>query len=586
MQLWLLLIFLTVGSATVGSVADAQNFTWRDVVQRVDVQADGTVLVYDERTLSTDEDFGDAFICLVLEPTQSVTLLGGGAVSPGPSTSALQQPCEDGSGGTELVVRQEARVDERRVFFHYRLEGVVDAHSDVVEWYWQILEPSHPPVEGYELNVTIPGPLNEPYDAYVHRLGNSETPTVTLPDTRQQLEVRYARVPQDTGVEVRFLMPPESFTLTGEGAALERLLRDEIRLTGLDAARRNPWWGALALAPLVGLSTGVWRAARRYRSSAPTMRYPFEPPSDRPPAAAAYLAARFGAAPGTAFHATVMDLARRGYGTFESERGKFNMHLHPRDEGELLPFEREVLAYLRRAAAGGGRSGDPNYLAFAELKRYSEQHLSGFLSSWSGEVRRWLEGELGGPRLEPASRRAAGVWFALAVLAAAGCVLGSVLTLGAAQGVFLAAALLCAVCGAAALLLIPAWRREVAAEAQGWQGFKRTLSDYTRMKNAPDDFFRLWEVYYCYAAALGVAERFLKNMARAAPERGERVGTSAPLWLGPHASMTDLQSLNATTQTLSSLSQALSAASASASSGGSVAGGGGGGSSGSSSGGR
>lgn len=566
------------------SLAAAQSFSWHDVVQQVELRADGTVLVYDERTLRTDEDFGEAFICLVLEPGQSATLLGGGALSPGPPSSALQQPCEDGSGGTELVVRQEARVAERRVFFRYRLEGALTAYSDVVEWYWHILEPTHPPVEGYRLNVTIPGPMSDPYDAYVHRLGSSEVPTVTLSADRQRLEVRYARVPQDTGVEVRYLMPPDLFTLSGEGAALERLLRDEIRIAELDAARRNPWWGALALVPLAGLGAGMWRAARRFRPTTPTMRYPFEPPSARPPAAVPYLAARFGASPSAAFHATVMDLARRGYGTFDSQGGKFNMQLHPKDPAELLAFEREVLAYLQRAAAGGGRSDDPNYLAFSELKRYSERHLSGFLGRWSGEVRGWLEAQLAGPRLEPASRRAAGMWFALAVLATLGCLLGSVLTLGAAAGAFFVSAVLCAACGAAGLALIPAWRREVAPEALGWAGFKRTLSDYTRMKNAPDDFFRLWEVYYCYAAALGVAEKFLKNMARAAPERGTDV--RPPLWLGHHASTAGLSNLGATTRSLASLSQALSAASASASSGGSVAGGGGGGSSGSSSGGR
>ncbi len=101
------------------------------------------------------------------------------------------------------------------------------------------------------------------------------------------------------------------------------------------------------------------------------------------------------------------------------------------------------------------------------------------------------------------------------------------------------------------------------------------------MKGASDDFFKLWEVYYCYAAALGVADRFLKNMAWAAPERGDTY-THAPLWLGHNAGLSGLQGLEATTSTLSSLSSALSAAGASASSGGSVSGGGGGGGGGSS----
>ena len=558
--------------------ASAQEFTWQNVMQRVAIAADGSVTVYDERTLTTDEDFGDAFICLSLGEGQTVTLLEGGARSPGSAATAFQQPCEDGSGGTEMVVRQAARADERRVFFRYRLQGSVAVYGDVVEWYWNILEGEHPLVRGYELTVEVPGPMTAPYDAYVHRLGNSELPRVKLSENRQRLTVHYDRIPENTGVEVRYLMPPEHFTVTGEGAALERLLRDEARLAGLDAARRNPWWGALALLPLVGLGTGVVRSIRKYKPTAPAMRYPFEPPADRPPAAVTYLASRFTNSPGPAFNATIMDLARRGYGSFDSQGGKFNMQLTDKDDAELLMFEREVLAYLRRAAAG--RRDDPNYLEFKELKRYSEKHLSLFLSSWSSDVQGWLKGELGGPRLEPTSQRAARVWFFLALLATAGCAAGGFVTLGAARIALFVGAFFCVGLGVAALISIPAWRQEIAPEARGWAGFKRTLSDYTQMKNAPDDFFKLWEVYYCYAAALGVAEKFLKNMERAAPQRGDSY-VRAPLWLGHHTGGSGLN-LNDTASALNSLSSALQAAGASASSGGSVSGGGGGGGGGSS----
>ena len=571
-----------VGLLSLLGLANAQDFTWRDVVQQVSIQADGSVIVRDERTLTTDEDFGEAFVCIDLAAGQTVTLLDGGALSPGPAATAFQQPCEDGSGGTELVVRQDERVGERRVFYRYRLEGSLDVYSDVVQWYWNILEGVHPPVRGYDLTVTIPGPMTTPYDAYVHRLGNTELPTVNLSDNRQTLTVHYDRVPEDTGAEIRYLMPPELFTVTGDRPGLERLLRDETRVAGLDKVRRNPLWGLLVLLPLVGLSVGITRAARRYRPTTQTMQYPFEPPADRPPAAVPYFASRFANSPSPAFHATIMDLARRGYGVFDSKSGKFNMQLSGKDDAELLPFEGDVLNYLKRAAKSS--RGDPDYLEFRELKRYSEKHLSSFLSSWWNGVGLWLSQELKGTRLEPRSQRAAGGWFALSLLAVGGCVLGGVLTLGSAQLVFFIGAVLCGILGAVALFSIPNWRKEVAPEALGWQGFRRTLSDYTQMKRAPDDFFKLWEVYYCYAAALGVADKFLKNMRRAAPERGDSVGGRgiyAPLWLG-NMSTGQLQSLGDVTSSLSSLSSALSAAGASASSGGSVAGGGGGGGGGSS----
>src|SRR5688572_7914728 len=108
--------------------AYAQSYQWRDVVQDVQIRSDGSVIVDDTRTLWTDEDFGEAFICIPLQASQNITLLeGSGALGPGPDATAYTQSC---AGGTELVVRNQRRVSERRVRFHYQLDGAVDFYSD------------------------------------------------------------------------------------------------------------------------------------------------------------------------------------------------------------------------------------------------------------------------------------------------------------------------------------------------------------------------------------------------------------------------------------------------------------------------
>lgn len=57
------------------------RFEWRNVVQQVAILPDGTILVNDERTLWTNEDFGDAFICIEHSPNERVVLLpGSGAI--------------------------------------------------------------------------------------------------------------------------------------------------------------------------------------------------------------------------------------------------------------------------------------------------------------------------------------------------------------------------------------------------------------------------------------------------------------------------------------------------------------------------
>ena len=178
------------------------RFEWRDVVQDVRILPDGGVEIRDERTLWTTQDFGEAFLCVHLRSSERLNLLEGEtvALSPGPNAIGLTQPCD---GGTEVVVRQDARVSERRVRFAYRLDGTVDAYSDVVQWYWNILERDRPVVLGYQLRVTAPGPMHAPFDAFVMRYDNPEEPIVRLSPDRSVLEVTFERVPVGDGVEIR-----------------------------------------------------------------------------------------------------------------------------------------------------------------------------------------------------------------------------------------------------------------------------------------------------------------------------------------------------------------------------------------------
>ncbi len=578
------------------SPASAQRFEWRDVVQDVTLAADGSVRVVDTRTLWTSGDFGEAFICVGHGPRQTVSLLPqSGALGAGPPARAYTQPCK---GGTEVVVHQDRRVSSRRVRFAYRLDGSMDAYSDVVQWYWNLVQLDHPLIVGYHLTVHAPGSMASPFDAFVQRYANPERPTVALSADRSTLQVSFQRIPHGDGVEVRYLMDPALFTLHGARPGLQRLLADQLRVAGIERRGRawqrlrSHWlWGLVPLALLAWLGLGVWRAYVRVgrEPAAPSLRHPFEPPSDLPPAAVTALRMQTfnPAAMGPAFYATIMDLARRGYGSFAPKGRRFEMRLDPqRSRSDLEPFERDVLNYLS-SAARTHRRGDPDYLEFSELKAYSRQHGQSFVRAWGRNVRGWLEARRGGSLVSAASQAATRRWSALAILVAAVLGAGAFLAGGSARVLLAIGAGLAALLAATAAASLPSWRRDLAAEIYGWQGFKRTLTDYTRMKDAPLDFFGLWDVYYCYAAALGVADRYLKTLARAVPLAGVDEGALLARggWLGAQPGA-GFASLAAMTSTVQSMSSALAAASASASSGGSSAGGGGGGGGGGSSGGR
>ena len=584
-----------VALALLASAWGHARFEWRDVVQEVTIAADGSVVVRDERTLWTpDEDFGEAFICVGHPRSVTLTLLeGSGAVSAGPPATAFQQPC---SAGTEVVVRNQTRVKERRVLFVYRLDGTVEAFTDVVQWYWNLIQLDHPPIVGYRLTVTAPGPMAAPYDAYVMRYANPEQPRVALSADRQVLTVAFDRIPTGDGVEIRYLMDPELFTVRGTRPGFEALLRDQARIAGLQerdrqlrAFRGAPLWGLLPLAWLLWLAFGIYGAWQRVGREPRTdgMRYPFEPPRDLPPAAVtAMLSQQFNAAGmGPAWFATIMDLARRGLIRFDGEGRKFRILLQPGvDTSGLESFEEQVLGYLTAAARARRRGGSPDEVALAQLESYGKTHAQPFLARWAPLVRKWVEGFMGGPLTTAESGAATRRWTMRALLAVGAGIALAFVFVDAARVAMIAAAVLGGVLLVIAAVSLPAWRPEVAREVAGWLGFKRTLSDYSRMKDAPPDFFMLWDRYYVYAAALGVAERYLKTLQRVAPTRGldQTQMARQGAWLGA----SNMSNLAGISKAASGLSNSLAKAGASASSGGSSSGGGGGGGGGGSSGGR
>lgn len=576
------------------AAAHAQRFEWRDVVQLVTIEPSGDVIVEDTRTLWTDDDFGEAFICVELEEGQRLDLLpGSGAVDDGPPTTAFTQPCDV---GTEMVVRNAERVSERRVRFRYRLSGTMTFYSDLARWYWNLVQLDHPPIVGYRLRVEAPGPMAEPFDAYVHRYANPETPVVELSPDRSVLTVTFEQVPPGAGVEVDYMMDPALFVPKGTEPGHQQALLEEQRIhqeseaaAGRATLRRSPLWMLLPAGVVGFLLVGVVRAYITHgrEPKVAAMMYPFEPPSDLPPAAVVAMQTQHYQPNlmGNAFMATIMDLARRGYGEFTSKRGRFEMRLDlARSTEGLEPFEEAVLRYLKNAAMTY-RRGDPSLLEFREMKSYSERYASSFIDRWGKSVRQWVEAKRSGPLVDPESLRVANAWSTRALGGMFVCIVLAMLAVGPGRVAAIVGALVSLALTVIAHSAVPRWRPEIAAEVAAWKGFKRTLSDFTRMKDAPDDFFRLWDVYYVYAAALGVAERYLKNVARAAPLRGmdEREMAARAGWI---ASQGNLRSLAAVSNSVMSLSRSLSSASASASSGGSMSGGGGGGGGGGSSGGR
>lgn len=664
-------------------------FYWDNVEQEFTIEPNGTVRVTDTRTLvGRGEDFGEAFLCIEHPTSISIVMdrKNSGAISPGPTASAFSQSC---SGGTELVVKNDSRVTERRVVFAYEIRDAMTFYSDVAEWYWQVVELDRPDIRGYTLIVNFPEPLSEPYDAFVHRYDLPENALlVRLNTAGDQLHVSFSgqTFPAGQGLDIRAFMPPSGFTRTGSTPGLDRLLQDEAsfarlnvpgspniraevphtarigKVTTVRGSAQSPrgtpleavnikvgnapteactiatngqftceltvtqrgsahlviaaidqdgyrgtaefytigeswldsvrssvplalvYGGIVFLLVVVYIVREYFRVGREPKTMA--MKYQFEPPSDLPGGLA--LAIQHQQPTTTnmrdSLYATLLDLARRGHITIEQAgRSKTNIALHHNEADTLRDFEAELYNFLLPAANAEG------VVTSSALTALMKKRGQTFFPSWIKSLGLALANERGGPVLTEESTKAVKATLGVTGIGIVLLIGGGFAFVNEASMIMIVAGVLTVIAGVVGMQVIPAFRPEIAQERAEWLAFKRTLNDYTIMKDAPSDFFKLWDQYFIYAAAFGVAARYLKNIARAAPLHGvdeQHMLTTATWLTRGGTNMTSISNLSSLANTATTISRSLSAATSSASSGGSVGGGGGASGGGGSSGGR
>ena len=94
-------------------------------------------------------------------------------------------------------------------------------------------------------------------------------------------------------------------------------------------------------------------------------------------------------------------------------------------------------------------------------------------------------------------------------------------------------------------------------EALRWKAFKKFLANFTLLKEAPIDIHKVWDRYMVYATALGVADKFMRNVEKLAQE-GLIRDIEHPSWyIGTGHSSGDGLSTTSVASGISSLASAL-----------------------------
>lgn len=102
-------------------------------------------------------------------------------------------------------------------------------------------------------------------------------------------------------------------------------------------------------------------------------------------------------------------------------------------------------------------------------------------------------------------------------------------------------------------------------EVKRWKAFKRFLSDFPAMKEAPDSLLNEWEIYLVYSIALGIPGNFLRNLNQLSTEKNQPIAvlgwyrglTPTPKGMVSPASFADLT--NSLSSSISAITSAISA---------------------------
>jgi uncharacterized membrane protein len=549
---WLVLALLATLAAPASALAD-KSYEISQAAVNVTVARTGEVTMREDLTFSFDGFFTGAYRDIPLAQGVSARDVevseGGKPYAPGGDTTLGSSDAPGKFGvvrlpqGLRIVWHYQQDGGQRTFTLRYKLRGVVIAHDDAVEvapqvWGDQWKFELRSLTANVRAGGALPGTRAWIEPAWLgHRLSVRRGEVLTAVDD----------VPAQQSVILRVLYPPSALapnapyahhvhdeilpaTIVREQAAAARAERDHRQL---EDTLHHPWAWILATALLAiipaGLLGGIgyWRFGREHPTgTAP--KYAHDPPDDLAPALVPSLLAQHVVAGGDQMAATLFELVRRGRYkmTAVTREQSTLLGLHHKevddvdlargDESiELSTVEKPIAAIFDKLSAAG-----PAALSNVQetvkgmptsdrewFHKQSEAFESAVKSQarqrtfWSGHgmVMKWLA-------------------FVVFLLLGGGFLIGGIAGLGdpplVRQDLILTAIGAALALNAVVVLVLPAsmWRRRTAkmqASAEGWEAFRRYLSDFPRLADKPADTLPLWESYLVYGIAFGIAERVL-----------------------------------------------------------------------------
>jgi uncharacterized membrane protein len=536
------------------SVAAAKDFKFAKIEQDVYLQASGQVRVAETYTYDFQGTYRNAFVTIDPASNGFVTF---------EKVEALDGKAFYGSSieGNNVKWQYEA-TDERRVFrITYTLTNELKVSNDAAQFDRQVLYPDHKDVDQYIVRIHAPKPNPSLFRVFVFN-SRSRIGKLDINTAKGIATININPVGEGEFVRTRVFLAPNQFTFRNVSGNTFSTWIEEVRRetqgfrdassaaikrgsvdTGGFAPPPPPppaWQYGLPFLPVLLLGGFVWTRFQKFGREPEVQDigpYYREPAQDIPASFVPFVVTQFSpgvAGLGAAISATLIDFTRKGYlsllnvrhnGVFGfGARDETHFKLEKQPDEKLSPFEAELWNLIEAAHGGDG------ILSPSELKTYF-QRRSSLATTLSALPRESYEQQYG-QLLDQSSETQKVLTIVVGAIGAIICftvafffsfsptITVALVVVGAGSGI------LTAVAGAT----LSKWNADKLLNARKWLAYKHFLSDFSQMKTAPPEHFKLWDYHFVYATALGVATQYIGNIKRMAESNPSLI--PIPYWMG------------------------------------------------------
>lgn len=532
----------------------AKSYYYPEIRTDVELLSDGNVRIRQVRTYRFEGVFSWAFVELKKKGAEDVKFRSLSERTGEGEEKEVPVELQDNAGSLRVQWNYSAQDEQKTFILDYEIVGATKRYRDVAEFYWKVIEDEHEKVERAIVQIILPGPSPELFKVYVH--SRAKPGRLLIDAEKGAAVVEQTGIPQNVFVEVRVLASPALFLQTQmlPYARYAKILAEEKRNFLVSSLKRYMFvplgFGVMVFVPLFLLLVYYRRYGREPRLEYGAV-YEHEPPRLAPPVVVPRILAQkpdkdtLAARMLEGMFATLLQLANQGLVTVEEEGAgrkvsyRFRLKTFtgtdaPKNRNASLDaFSQGVLDFFFREVAKG------DTLTEEAMKEYGKKYPAEVkkLLVRLGELATvWWEKELGNKLLDPESSRAYARYTGFTVLAiAAGTLLlaigfGALVSGSGSVGIavpILLGGLFFSIYTVAGRLVLR-WHPVALLENQRWLRFRKFLVEFSALEQAPVKLLAIWEQYYVYATALGVAKEFLRNLVRLSTE--QQAPLVVPAW--------------------------------------------------------